>query len=382
MNQEQLEAEVRRSLARHAATIDAGPGWPPEEEVLAPHRAGRGVVWWPIAAAVVAVLAVIGVVLTIRHVASDRHRPATPVTVTRTACTTVLPQQWQRAIDAGTLPSQMILGGAPDGAILVRRGVGTTQQTVLIAPDGSTRMVDERPELGRGIVEFSLIDRKWIVLPISSAAINSQSVAELDVIDRATLHLTERIPLGAGNHVDGWALFSDHLYWTESGRVVDHDIPTRQTRTVVAGRAHGLLGSPTGVAWTDAQNVTHPLAGSRPDQVPGRPGTHRGLVSDETTYAWLSGSDIAWYSAATKQTVIVSGVAGRNAGVTLQGVAGPYILVSLDTDPYVGRIVDSRTGAVVLVDLVHLVHSGNGVFAADSLRTAILHVDRLPGLHC
>jgi hypothetical protein len=382
MNDQQLEAEVRSALARHATTVDAGPEWPPDDEVLASHRAGRGIAWWPIAAAVVAVLAVIGVVIAIRHAVSERHRPATPVTVTRSACPTALPQAWQKAIDAATLPNQMILGGAPDGAILVRRGVGRTQQTVLIAPDGSTRIVDERPELGRGIVEFSLIDRNWIVLPISTAATNSQTLAELDVIDRATLHLDERIPLGAGNHVDGWAMFSDHLYWTESGRVVDHDIATRQTRTVVPGGALGLFAAPTGVAWTDAQNVAHPLAGSRPDEVPGQPGPHQGLVSDETTYAWLQGSDIAWYSVATKQTVIVSGVAGPNAGVTVQGVAGPYILVSLDTDPYVGRIIDTRTGAVVLVDLVHLVPSGDGVFAADSLRTAILHVDRLPLLHC
>jgi hypothetical protein len=76
---------VGSALARHAATIDSGPEWPPEDEVLRP-RTRRDVVWWPIAAAVVAVLAVIGVVVAVRHAASDRHRPATPVTVTRAVC--------------------------------------------------------------------------------------------------------------------------------------------------------------------------------------------------------------------------------------------------------------------------------------------------------
>jgi hypothetical protein len=36
----------------------------------------------------------------------------------------------------------------------------------------------------------------------------------------------------------------------------------------------------------------------------------------------------------------------------------------------------------VFVDMISLVGSGKGVFASDSLRQAILRVDRLPGLHC
>jgi hypothetical protein len=382
MNDQQLEAEVRRSLARHAATIDAGPGWPPEDEVLAPHRAGRGVVWWPIAAAIVAVLAVIGVVVAIRHVASDRHRPANPVTVTRTACTTVLPQQWQHAIDAGTLIDAMVWGVAPDGAALVRRGLDTPAHVVLMAPDGSTRAVDDRPPPGTGFVGLHpMIDRQWIVLPIATTGEN-QLLTQFDVIDRATLQVTEHVRVTRGSNVEGWALLHGHLYWTESGRVVEHDIASRQTRTVVPGKAQGLLSSPIGVAWTEAHNVTHPLAGSRPDEVPGQPGSHPGLVTDETAYAWLDGTYIEWYSAATKQTVILSNIAGPNAGVDVQGVAGPYVLISLETDPYIGRIIDTRTGAVVFVDMVSLVGSGRGVFASDSLRQAILRVDRLPGLHC
>ncbi len=119
MNDQHLEAVLRRSLAQQAATIDAGPQWPLPDEDLLVAAPRRSLPWWPIAAAVAAVLAVIGIVVAVRHVASDRHRPATPVRVTRTACATELPPAWHRAINAGTLPNSsggdVVLGGPRTG---------------------------------------------------------------------------------------------------------------------------------------------------------------------------------------------------------------------------------------------------------------------------
>jgi len=91
----------------------------------------HGQSWWPVAAAVAAVLAVIGIVVAVRHLTADRHEPAEPVIVTRSACTIDPPPSWQHAIAAAQRHDLgvIVLGAAPDGTILVRREGRTTNQT-------------------------------------------------------------------------------------------------------------------------------------------------------------------------------------------------------------------------------------------------------------
>lgn len=389
MNDQQLETVLRRSLARHADTVDGGPTWPLADDVLAGHRDRRRLPasWWAVAAAVAAVLAVIGVVLAVRHAASDHSRPATPDTVTRAACATDPPQSWLDAIKAGTLHNpelgRAVVGGGTDGAVLTRYESRASSRTELISPDGSTRIVDERPQPGGNRVgSVSMIDSRWIVLPIVAVASNSQSLGEFEVIDRATLHVAGHVSLPAGNQVRSWALLSGHVYWIDSGRVVDYDIAARQSRTVRPSGAQHLLHSPSGVAWTDTRNATHPIAGARPDEVPGVPGSHPDLVSDGRTYAWLGGSGIAWHDAATAQTVVVQGFPGPGLTVRVLAVVGPYVLIETGNGGPSDWLIDTRTGAAASFQSGGAVAAGSKVLAYSGSAAVILHVDRLPELRC
>ena len=286
MNDQQLEAVLRSSLARHAATIESGPQWPAaDEDLLGPaprHRQS----WWPVAAAVAAVLAVIGIVVAVRHLTADRHEPAEPVIVTRSACTIDPPPSWQHAIAAAQRHDLgvIVLGAAPDGTILVRREGRTTNQTVLVSPSGATRIVQQSPITSHsGVGANSMIDSRWIVLPIGD--VPTQTLLEFDVYDRATLQRTEKVSIRKGAGIGVWALFNGHLYWTQPrsgslGGLLDNDLAARTTRTAEPSGVRNLVGSSAGVGWTDGQHRMHVLAGADPDRVPGQPGSHPGLVTD------------------------------------------------------------------------------------------------------
>ncbi len=230
-----------------------------------------------------------------------------------------------------------------------------------------------------------MIDSRWIVLPIADIAKSVPTLEEFDVFDRATGRLDQRIPIAASPRIGTWALFKGHVYWTEprsgsSGRLLDRDVTARTTRTVASDGARNLLGSPTGVAWTDAQNQRHVLAGTSPDQVPGLAGTHAGLVSDGRSYAWFGSGGITWYSTATKQTVVVRWFPGLD--VTVRAVAGPYVLIESGQLGASGWLIDTRTGAAASFQSTSSVASGNGVLAYSAESTVVLHVDQLPRLAC
>jgi hypothetical protein len=389
MNDQQLETVLRRSFARHAATIESGPQWPLRDEDLLVPAPRHGRSWWPVAAAVAAVLAVIGIVVAVRHITADRHQPATPVIVTRSACTIDPPPSLQQAIEAGQRRrvGDVVLGGAADGTILVMRGADgdKTVQTVLVSPGGAARIVDQRPTISRYVVVNSMIDSQWIVLPIADRLADFNTLLEFDVFDRATLKLTERVPVTRGSRIGTWALFNGHLYWTQPrsgviGSLLDHDLAARTTRTAESDGVRTLLGSPAGVAWTDASNGTHLLAGAAPDQIPGQPGTHPGLVTDGRSYAWRSGSSIAWHNATTKQSVVVRWFPGLK--VTVLAVAGPYVLVDSGNSGASTWLIDTRTGAAASFQSSAAVASGNGIFAYSADSVVVLHVDQLPQLGC
>lgn len=389
MNDQQLETLLRRSLARHAATIESGPQWPLPDEDLPVSAPRHGRSWWPVAAAVAAVLAVIGVVLAVRHISSDRHQPAMPVIVTRSACTIDPPPAWQHAIEAAGRRNlgQLVLGGAPDGTILVRREDGTTVQTVLVSPSGATSIVQQMPFPGRyGVATNSMIDSRWIVLPIGDIRADVPTLLEFDVFDRATLQLTEKVPITKGGRIGTWALFDGHLYWTQprsgsTSSLLDHDLTARTTRTAEPYGVQNLLASPNGVAWTDAQHRTHLLGGAAPDQIPGQPGTHPGLVTDGRSYAWPSGSSITWHNTATKQTVIVRWF--PRFQVTVVAVAGPYVLINSEYNQNrSSQLIDTRTGAAASSPGAAPATSGNGVLALSNNPVVVLHVDQLPPLTC
>jgi hypothetical protein len=390
MNDQQLEAVLRRSLAKHAAMIESGPQWPlPDEDLLGPApRHGRS--WWPVAAAVAAVLAVIGVVVAVRHITSDRHEPAKPVIVTtRRACTIDPPPAWQHAIQAASRRNfgTVVLGGAADGTILVRREGDTMTQTVLVSPDGVTRIVEQRPNIGRYQVGISMVDSRWIVLPILDRLSDFMTPVEFDVFDRATLQLTEKVSIAKGTRTGVPVLFGGHLYWTQprsgsTGSLLDYDLAAHTTRTAEPDGVRNLLSSPAGVAWTDGQNRRHLLAGTAPEQVPGQSGTHPGLVTDGPYYAWRSGSSIVWHNAATKQTVVVRWF--PRFDLTVLGVAGPYVLITTDlnNNGRTGWLIDTRTGAAASSQWSVLVAQGNSILAYSDAPVVGMHLDQLPQLSC
>jgi hypothetical protein len=380
MNDQQLETVLRRSLSQHAGTVDSGPVWAPDAEELDQHPGRRPIAWWPIAAAIIAVLAVVGIVVAIRHATSDRRHPDSPVVVTRSACTTNLPPVWQNAIVVGTHTGQNLLGGGPNGEVVVQRHAGTQLVTALIGADGSTRTILELPFDGPYKTGNAVIDRQWILLPIIKWTTTPQTISRFDLVVRATLEVVQEIPIGKNPATSAPVLFQNHVYWVQQagprgggGSVIDYDVTQRTRRTLAAGTVQDLIGSPLGVAWQDAAGGTHLVAGSAPDRVPGLRGTHPQLVSNDHDYAWPSGTGIVWYSDATKQTIVVQRVVPDGGRIDVAAVAGPFVLVGVDFGTSSStRIIDTRTGTAAIVDTL----------AYTAPDTVVLHTDRLPALTC
>jgi hypothetical protein len=393
MNDQQLEAVLRSSLARHADTVDSGPTWPQEpmdDDDLAEHRARRHgpITWWPVAATVLAVLAVIGVVLAARHASSDHSRPSTPVTITRTACETALPKAWSDAIDTPAVPNSIgveLLGIGPRGELVTVPSVdpyATDRGEIsLVQPDGSVQPIMQvrLSTLHRGYAfdaytfQTVALDENWLVVPVSASM--------LELIDRSNVHNTREIPAG-GTVPDKVTLFDNHVYWINAskgkatGTVQDYDIATSRTRPVTH-HANLLTTSHYGLGWTDAHDVLHVIAGQDPTVVPGQPGTHPELAANGAYYAWATNAGIGWYDNVTKQTVYVPDDSVAKYGHGVAAVVGPYVLEFIDTN---ARVIDTRTGAVAPLAGVGQVMSSGGVVAFDDLSR--VRLETLPGLHC
>lgn len=413
MNDQQLETVLRRSLARHADTVASGPTWPPSsvatderpadllvDDELAARRARRRgpSTWWPVAAAVAAVLVVIGVALAVRHVTADHSRPATPTTITRTVCMTTLPNAWSDAVAGGELPGSIgnePLGIGPDGEVLAPLLSGTDSDQAelgLVGPNGSIQPIikvalsDIYRSTSFDIFSFqtAAIDRRWIVLPMMSVGFKDITV-RLDLIDRSNPHNVREIQ--TSTDPDKIALFDDHVYWIEGNKgkatssLQDYDIASGRTREVTR-QAKYLAATPHGVAWTDAHDASHVLAGSDPTRAPGQTAPGPELVSDGSNYAWWTDDGIAWYSNASKQTVVVRGLDPGDKGHAVAAVAGPYVLV-LGQDDGDARVVDAHTGAVGRFAQVGHVLSAGGTVVYDGEHGLVrLDLTRLPGLHC
>jgi hypothetical protein len=395
MNDQQLEAVLRSSLARHADTVDSGPTWsaePMADDHLAEHRPRhRGPnTWWAVAATVAAVLAVIGVVLAVRHSSSDHTRPATPVTITRTACETALPKVWSDAVYTSAVANSVgveLLGVGPRGELVTAPAVdvnGTGRVEIsLTRPDGSVQpiMPVQLDDLHRGYAfdtytyQSVVLDENWIVVPVSAA--------KLELIDRRNVHNTREIPAG-GTVPDKIALFDNHVYWINAskghatGTVQDYDIAAGRARPVTH-HANLLTTSQYGLGWTDAQDVLHVIAGQNPTVIPGQPGTYPELAANGRYYAWATNSGIGWYDDVTRRTVYVQDSAATGTGSSVAAVVGPYV-VEFVNQAGDARVIDTRTAALVKITGVRQAISGGGVVAFDSLSR--VRLDTLPGLHC
>jgi hypothetical protein len=411
MNDQQLEAVLRSSLARHADTVTSGPTWPLADDELTGHQDADDVLagddlaehrarrrgpntWWAVAATVAAVLAVIGVVLAVGHASSDHTRPATPVTITRTACETALPKAWSDAINAGTLsepPASELFGIGPRGELLIARpldqGITDRGELVLTRLDGTTQPIMQ-VDLGAiyhssASEDLSAIDEHWIVVPLKSAGPKA-ATARLELIDRSNVHAKREVPIST--NPDLMALFDNHVYWVNAskgratGTLQDYDIATGKSR-VLTTEAKDLASSQYGVAWTDTHDASHVVAGQDPTAVPDHPGRQSFVVTDGPNYAWWTGSGIGWYSKLTKQTVYVPNHSAAKYGRGVEAVAGPYVVEFIDTDV---RVIDTRTGAVAQLSGVtpigHVISSG-GVAAFGGVLSR-LRLDALPGLRC
>lgn len=396
MNDQQLEAVLRSSLARHADTVDSGPTWPMADDQLAERRdrRRRPASWWAVAATVAAVLAVIGVVLAVRHATAKHSRPATPDTITRTACLTSLPKAWQDAAGRGALPTAVngpLLGIGPDGSVVT----GLDKRIVLVRLDGSSQtLLDEswtNVSPAGGIPDNDIfkgqtvaIDQHWIVVPVMGLpSVGLDFDYKLVLIDRADPPNKREI------HVpwkpDKFVAFGDHVYLLYgdkgTGSVQDYDIATGQTHEVTK-QASYLAATPHGVSWTDAHNGSHVIAGHDATLVPGHSGSEPQLVSDGPNYAWWTTTGIGWYSEATQQTVYVHDSAAVDAGYAVGGVVGPYVFTFVNDDGGM-RVIDTRTGAQGRVPEVGSVNSGGGAitYTGDG-GTIRVDTKGLPGLHC
>jgi hypothetical protein len=396
MNDQQLEAVLRRSLAGHADTVDSGPTWPLTEDILAEHRdrRRRPASWWAVAATVAAVLTVIGVVLAVRHATAKHSRPATPVTITRTACMTSLPKAWQDAVGGGALPKAVngpLLGIGPDGAVVT----GLDKRIVLVQPDGSSQTLLDASWMdvvpAGGIPDNDIfkgqtvaIDQHWIVVPVMKlSSVRPDFDYKLVLIDRADPHNKREIHVPSGPNK--FVVFADHMYVLYGGKgdgsVQDYDIATGKTREITK-QASYLAATPHGVSWTDPHNGSHVIAGHDATLVPGHSGSEPQLVSDGPNYAWWTTTGIGWYSEATKQTVYVHDSAAFDAGYAVGAVVGPYVFTFVNEDGAM-RVIDTRTGAQGRIPEVGSVNSGGGAITYTG-NGGTIRVDTkgLPGLHC
>jgi hypothetical protein len=183
------------------------------------------------------------------------------------------------------------------------------------------------------------------------------------------------------------------VYWdlaangSQPSEVHEYDIATGIAQVVGGGPTNtGLQQSAAGVWWSgDEQPI------DRPELLPRTVAAHAtgviarvSLTTDGTSYAWATGTGIAW--SAGSEPVVETTVGVQ----TILAVAGPLVIFDGTQLRASAQVLDTRTGAVAplagstfFTDRGTLVtdqpFTGSGQFT-----TAVIRIDatHLPALHC
>jgi hypothetical protein len=398
MNQDQLEATLRATLATRADGVTHGPDWQLPADLTAGRGRARHVARWlaPLAAAA-AVAAVVASVVAIENESSGRHAPplvrpthGTSVPVTSNAapstnpptpsvslpgtCRTRLPSAWKTAIRHGRLdtgsPSAVLTDIASDGTLVVSRDFGPTPGSVrdiaLLSPGRAPRSAYQVQDPDRYIAG-GVVYSHWLVVTISSyprppknTIPNTNAIPVRVVVvnlDTGSQHEIVDVPVSNGNtpSLDLITVLDGRVYWAirpyytaRHGLIKSYDLRTGGTRTAYAGKLDYLgvatpyIDSPAGIGGfpSTASNVyvraTLPRAVTN-----GVDPDHPLLVAtDGSAYAWVMGvHELGWWAPGqAKPTYLTVPQRLSTTGPGGVVVSRRYVFIE-------GAIVDVRSAA-------------------------------------
>jgi hypothetical protein len=342
----------------------------------------------------------------------------------RPSCEVSLPGTWRQALESHSI----VTGGTteplavgPAGEVAASYEDDRDRRLLLIDNRGSMNSVYRVRDPGVEKVGFASVSARWIVVGVDidprvrndgrwylgddgePTADNAPParLVRIDVIDRANNAVrTVYERTGAGGDRDSLAVFGDTVFWSTEGVEPGDDTVVRSydlnTNAVVqvaaADRVEDIRATPIGVVWTRAERdrVPHRVtdlptgltgAGVAPDDAT--------LVSDGTSYAWLTDRGIAHWSPESGVTHVATINMWRSGPKPIQFVVGPYVVVE-GSQHGAGEatVVDARTGAVTTIDAT-VVAAGGGTVATrvpqdrwSQSTTGLLRLADLPPLTC
>lgn len=376
---------------------------------------------WLIAAAVAAVLAVVGAAVALRGAAgqpqkvapathSPRPTPAPTVHIThRRSCAVPLPAAWTHAVAAGThrygALSAMPLAVSPDGThLLVARDFGQARDVVDVDRAGHVRPIYTVPQPDQYQVQHATVDNSFAAIDLQYFPRSAQNidgtVRAVVLVDLRTgrakeldqVSLADMLPKNGVEKrtIDASMLLDGQVYWdvrpvygNNRGTIRDYDTATGRTRTIFTGRVGWPQLTGAGVSWGGSQVRVRRSLPATVSAALTTSAMRNSLVTDGSAYAWVAGRGVIgwWGPGASITTVRVNGFTGQ----TLDGVAGPYVAFG-------GKLMDTRTGALTrLPGLQPLIYGGHGVLASYGFTgqfkesaTDVIRIDTtgLPELTC
>jgi hypothetical protein len=441
MNQDQLEATVRATLAARAETVTHAPDWQAPDDLSVRRVRARHVGWLAPLAAAAAVAAIVASVVAVEHESAGRHaQPATrPPTSTPTTggsttttppaprmlqsfrCTLHSPQNWERAITAATVSThgRQVTPLAVDGGGQVLADEASTQtigyagstvpyshDLVLVTASGKIRRLwtASSPASwdGRRIGAVST-DGNWVAFAVLvGAASGGQGPEQIELANTATgaTRTVRSTAPGDATIVLGPLVSGGSVYWTEIragqglnyGPLYAYDIATgKRTIADEEQATSGPYLADGVVAWTDNKGVV--WAGRRPPVQPA--GFHLAAAIAKSSPLLINGSTYAWQDLSNMLAIRASRPASgdtvtavpRGLGGALAGLTGDYVWWNGQGGAWV---INLRTGAAGQVSAVGSALPGYPVIASGHTavlrlaggRLAVLDTAKLPSLHC
>lgn len=412
-----LDTALRDMLRARATDIDALPAGLAHFERVAERAADQSDApvhprrtAWLVAAAVAAVLAVVGTAIAVRAGGGNRPTPAThrsrptthhtraPSSLRPLRCTAPLPADWRHALAAGTVsvPGHRLvpLAVTDDGSVLADEAAAVavphTHELVLVAATGSVRtLYDTPPPASWNGMRIGTVSTAgdWAAFALLvQAQSGGQGPVQIELVNiktgvertlRATAPNDARIVLGP-------ALERGSVYWTEidadrglsTGRVRRYDIATRTTSVVSSGAVSAPVVSGGAVYWTRNGALVGPGNPTLPAgfDLEGAIKQDAPLLSDGATHAWLDVTTMSSIKASTNGQAAVT-VVPRDKGGRPTGLTGDLLW-------WPGDVLDLRSGAALGLGGETLARGNTAVVALGSGRLAVLDTADLSPPRC
>lgn len=343
----------------------------------------------------------------------------------RPSCEVSLPSTWRQALEG----SDVVTGGTteplavgPAGEVAASYDDLRGRRLLLI--DSNRRVTSvyrvRDPDVEK--VGFAAVTARWIVVGVAidprlpndgreyldddgQAAAANETTARLvriDVIDRENMSVrTVFERTGGGGDSDSLAVFGDTVFWSTQGAVPgdntvvrSYDLNTNAVvQIAVSDGVEDIRATPTGVVWTEDNGQPHRVRHRVTDLPAGLAGAgvapdDESLVTDGTSYAWLTDKGISHWSHDSGVIRVATLDVWRTGRQPLH-VVGPYVIV--EGSPHEAgeaTVIDSRTGAVTVI-AVTVAAVGGGTIATrvpanrwSQSTTGVLRLADLPPLTC